>query len=68
MTKKSTGQKKSDSIGGGTNVKDLPLDEVKQRLGFSQDGLTKDEAKKRLTQYGYNEIRQESDALSETLL
>jgi H+-transporting ATPase len=59
MTKKSIGQKKSDSLGGGTNAKDLPLDEVKERLGFSQGGLTKEEAKKRLTQYGYNELAAE---------
>jgi len=41
------------------DLKSLPLPEVKERLGFSPDGLTAAEAKTRLTQYGPNEIEEE---------
>ena len=36
----------------------MPLVEVKKRLGSSADGLTQAEAKKRLNQYGPNEIEE----------
>jgi len=38
------------------DLKTLPMAEVQKRLGGSPDGLTGDEAAKRLTQYGPNEI------------
>jgi H+-transporting ATPase len=38
------------------DLQKLPIAEVQQRLGFSLDGLTDHEAKKRLAQYGPNEI------------
>jgi hypothetical protein len=38
------------------NLQTLPLAEVEKELGSSPDGLTEAEAKKRLTQYGPNEI------------
>ena len=38
------------------DLKTLPLAEVEKKLGSSPDGLTQAEAKKRLTQYGPNEI------------
>ncbi len=38
------------------DLQKLPLAEVEKRLGSSPDGLTQDEAKKRLTRYGPNEI------------
>jgi H+-transporting ATPase len=40
------------------DLKTLPLAEVEKRLGSSQDGLTQVEAKKRLAQYGPNEIEE----------
>jgi H+-transporting ATPase len=38
------------------DLKSLPLAEVEKKLGSSPDGLSQAEAKKRLTQYGPNEI------------
>ena len=38
------------------DLQKLPLAEVEKRLGSSPDGLTEAEAKKRLAQYGPNEI------------
>src|SRR5271163_1420880 len=38
------------------DLKSLPLSEVERKLGSSADGLTQAEARKRLTQYGPNEI------------
>lgn len=46
---------KSKQASGG-QLRDLPLDELKQRLEFSPDGLSQAEAQKRLAQYGPNEI------------
>ncbi len=40
------------------DLKSLPLAEVEKKLGSSPDGLTDAEAKKRLTQYGPNEIEE----------
>jgi len=40
------------------DLKSLPLEEVKKKLGFSPDGLSEAEAAKRLTQYGSNEIEE----------
>jgi H+-transporting ATPase len=45
---------------GMTGAKDdlqkLPIADVEKRLGSSPDGLTEAEAKRRLVQYGLNEI------------
>lgn len=41
------------------DLKTLPMAEVEKKLGSSPDGLTDAEAKKRLTQYGPNEIKEE---------
>ncbi len=38
------------------DLKTLPMPEVEKKLGSSPDGLSGDEAKKRLAQYGPNEI------------
>ena len=38
------------------DLKSLPMPELMKKLGSSADGLTQDEAQKRLTQYGPNEI------------
>ena len=43
------------------DLQKLPLAEVEKRLGSSPDGLTEAEAKKRLAQYGPNEIRGKED-------
>jgi len=37
-------------------LKDLPLAEMQKQLSSSADGLSKAEAQKRLTKYGYNEL------------
>jgi H+-transporting ATPase len=39
-----------------SQLRDLPMAELQQRLGYSADGISQAEAQKRLTQYGYNEI------------
>ena len=48
--------------GSKTQVKDelqsLPMPEVEKKLNSSPDGLSQAEAKKRLTQYGPNEIEE----------
>ncbi|WP_223146298.1 plasma-membrane proton-efflux P-type ATPase [Pusillimonas sp. ANT_WB101] len=41
------------------DLKTLPIAEVQKKLGSSPDGLSDAEAKKRLTQYGPNEIEEE---------
>ena len=42
------------------DLKNLPLAEVEKTLGSSSAGLTQSEAKKRLTQYGPNEIEEKT--------
>ena len=41
------------------DLKSLPMSEVEKQLGSSEDGLTQLDAKKRLTQYGPNELQEE---------
>ena len=43
---------------GEDELQTLPLDEVKQKLGFDSAGLGGEEAQKRLAQYGPNEIKE----------
>ena len=40
----------------GDTAKDVPLDDLKKRLGYSETGLAGNEVRKRLEQYGYNEL------------
>jgi H+-transporting ATPase len=40
-------------------ISTLPLAELQARLGTSPDGLSQDEARRRLAQYGYNELPEE---------
>lgn len=40
------------------DLKSLPMSEVEKQLGSSKDGLTHLDAKKRLTQYGPNELQE----------
>jgi H+-transporting ATPase len=42
----------------GSELSTLPLDELRSRLGSTPDGLSQEEAKRRLSQYGYNEIEE----------
>jgi H+-transporting ATPase len=46
------------SPGKGSELSTLPLDEVRSRLGSTPDGLSQEEARHRLSQYGYNEIEE----------
>jgi H+-transporting ATPase len=39
-----------------SQLRDLPMAELQQYLGYSANGLSQAEVQKRLTQYGYNEI------------
>jgi H+-transporting ATPase len=43
-------------------LKDLSVDETLKRLGTSADGLSAEEAKKRLEQYGYNELEEKRES------
>ncbi len=53
---KASGVKPASKPDARDDLKSLPLSEVEKKLGSSPDGLTQAEAKKRLTQYGPNEI------------
>ena len=44
---------------GKENLKDLPMSELQEKLESSPDGLSQDEATKRLSQDGANEIKEE---------
>src|SRR5271170_4452652 len=43
------------------NLKSIPMEELQKKLGSSPDGLSETEAKKRLTQYGPNEIAEKKE-------
>ncbi len=45
------------------DLKSLPLEEVKKKLGFAEGGLSEAEAAKRLIQYGPNEIEEKKTNL-----
>lgn len=47
---------KSSPAEASDGLKTLPIAEVQKQLGALPDGLSDAEAKKRLTQYGLNEI------------
>ena len=53
-----TESKPIDKSDGKDNYKSLPMDELQKKLGSSPDGLSEAEAKKRLTEYGPNEIEE----------
>jgi H+-transporting ATPase len=40
----------------------IPLDELMDQLGVTLEGLSQEEAQKRLDQYGYNELREEKES------
>ena len=53
-------QKKETELKKKPEEKDNePLEDVKEKLGYSADGLQQAEAQKRLDQYGYNELVEE---------
>ena len=52
------GSKPDAKLDAKDDLKSLPLAEMEKKLGSSPDGLSQAEAKKRLTQYGPNEIEE----------
>jgi H+-transporting ATPase len=44
----------------GMSIADLPLEEFIKKIGSSVDGITEQEAKKRLQQYGCNELQEKT--------
>lgn len=38
------------------DLKNLGIDELMKRLGTTKDGLSSEEAKRRLEKFGYNEV------------
>jgi len=66
---KPTGDKKQGQPQGKNKMnqsaeqkfKDLPLAEMQKQLSFSEDGLSKGEAQKRLEKYGYNELSEKKN-------
>jgi H+-transporting ATPase len=64
VPKPHAGQRKASELKPGSppdakgDLKSLPLAEVEKKLGSSPDGLSQVEAKKRLGQYGPNEIEE----------
>jgi magnesium-transporting ATPase (P-type) len=57
---KATGSKPGSKPDLKDDLKSLPMPEVEKELGSSPEGLTQVEAQKRLTQYGPNEIEEET--------
>ena len=49
----------------GDDLKSLPLPELRAKSGASPDGLSQAEARKRLTQYGPNEIEEKNQSIPE---
>jgi len=63
MTNKSknfadSGSGKSPGSDSSDDLKSLPIEELQKRLGSSKEGLTQEEAEKRLLKYGPNEIEE----------
>ena len=56
-----TESKPIDKSDGKDNYKSLPMDELQKKLESSPDGLSEAEAKKRLTEYGPNEIEEKKN-------
>ncbi|MDA3818791.1 MAG: plasma-membrane proton-efflux P-type ATPase [Prolixibacteraceae bacterium] len=57
-TSKPLESKANEMSNGKDALKSMPMDELQKKLGSSPNGLTSEEAKKRLTQYGPNEIEE----------
>ena len=43
------------------NLKSIPMAELQTKMGSSSNGLSQDEAKKRLAQYGANEVAEKKN-------
>jgi H+-transporting ATPase len=56
VNKDLSGARSQPAPSAGAQPADLSLAELKARLGASADGLSQDEAQRRLAQYGYNEL------------
>jgi H+-transporting ATPase len=56
VNKDLSGAKSEPAQSAAAQPADLSLAELKARLGASADGLSQDEAQRRLVQYGYNEL------------
>jgi H+-transporting ATPase len=68
VTSTSTSTSPSTIPGAAEDLKSLPLADVQKRLASSPEGLTELEAKKRLVQYGPNEIEEQKSNPLLTLL
>jgi H+-transporting ATPase len=58
MTATIRAQKTSLTADPKEELKTLPMEEVQKKLGASENGLTQEEAVKRLAQYGPNELKE----------
>jgi H+-transporting ATPase len=56
MSSRDKGEKQVPADLVGTNLKDLPSAELKEKLEFVPEGLSQEQVEKRLAQYGYNEL------------
>jgi H+-transporting ATPase len=64
VNNKTTTKKQSKNGGPDSIIKqyqEIPLEELENRLGSSPNGLSNNEATKRLEQYGYNELAEEKE-------
>jgi len=51
----------SNTTAAKDDLKSMPLPDLEKKLDSSQDGLSQDEAKKRLDQYGPNELEEKKE-------
>jgi H+-transporting ATPase len=59
--KKSDKSNEKEPKTDGTSLKDVPVEDLMSKLDSSKDGLSADEAKKRLEKYGYNELAEKEE-------
>jgi H+-transporting ATPase len=62
MMKQRHDKRSNSIIAAKDDLKELPLEEVMKRLGTSSSGLSVEEARLRLQQYGYNELVEEKES------
>jgi len=61
-TEKNSKSSKGKGNSKETGLRDIPLDNLFDQLHSSKDGLSTKEAKKRLDQYGYNEMAEKKES------